>query len=498
MNTIKRILAFLLLAVMMFSMVACDSGSKGSVAFSPEDLKGGVTLPPQTDVHGNKIVGNFAVPPVGYDGSEVTITFAHTMGANLRGVLDDYIADFNKLYPNITIEHSSYGGWSDIAGLINTEIIGGTQPNIAYCYPDHVALYNKSWTTVTLDDLIASEIVVNRADGSTEILGLTQEQIDDLKAGGFYEEGMVYGDGLMYTMPLSKSTEVLYYNKTFFEENGLSVPTNWEEMEDVCKKLKELDPTCIPLGYDSEDNMFITMCEQYQYPYTSATGDEHYLFNNDQCKSFAKEFREWYQAGYITTESLYGSYTSSLFTEQDHSVSHSYMCIGSSGGASYQMPENRAFEVGVAPIPQANAADPKVISQGPSLCLLKGTSTTDQQVVASWLFMEYLTTDLVFQTDFSSSSGYMPVLGSATKDANYNAWLELADGYENLRALVVKVGLEQTDAYFTSPAFIGSSEARTQVGALLSECMAGKGENVDELINNAFNNAYNKCKQKAG
>ena len=63
----------------------------------------------------------------------------------------------------------------------------------------------------------------------------------------------------MYTLPMSKSTEALYYNKTFFEKNGLSVPTTWDEMEAVCARIKEIDPACVPLGYDSEANWFITM-----------------------------------------------------------------------------------------------------------------------------------------------------------------------------------------------------------------------------------------------
>ena len=476
----KRIIALILLAVMAFSLAACgNNGGNGG--------NGGNA----------SITGNFAVPAEGYDGSEVTIKFAHTMGAKLQEVLNYHIGEFNKLYPNIHIEHSSYGGWGDIAGLINTEIMGDNQPNIAYCYPDHVANYNTAWATVTLDELIASQIVVTRDDGTTEVLGLTAEEIADLQAGGFYEEGMVYGDGLMYTMPLSKSTEVLYYNKTFFEENGLTVPTTWEEMEAVCKKILELDSKAIPLGYDSEDNMFITMCEQYGYDYTSATG-EHFLFNNDDCKSFVKKFREWYQAGYITTEALYGSYTSGLFTELDKGISHSYMCVGSSGGASYQIPDNKAFEVGVASIPQVDPANPKVISQGPSLCILQGGKTTDQQIVASWLFVKYLVTNMGFQTEFSSTSGYMPVIASAQENEAYKSWLAKADGYSQLTALVIKTALENTEAYFTSPAFVGSSTARTEVGELLANCMATQSSDVDSLINKAFDEAYNECKYHAG
>ena len=481
----KRILALLLLAAMLVSMLAaCGGDNSNPVTPSGDDTGKGQTT------------GNFAVPEVGYDGSEVTIKFAHTMGAKLREVLDYHIGEFNKLYPNITVEHSSYGGWPDIPGLINTEIMGDNQPNVAYCYPDHVATYNMSKSVVTLDELIASTITVTRADGTTEPLGLTAEQIDDF-IDTYYGEGAVYGDGLMYTLPLSKSTEVLYYNKTFFDANGLSVPTNWDEMEALCKKILEIDPKSIPLGYDSENNWFITMCAQYGYDYTSATG-EHYLFNNDNCKAFVKELREWFQNGYVTTEALFGSYTSDLFTELDKNVSHSYMCIGSSGGASYQIPADKAFEVGVAPIPQASEDNQKAISQGPSLCIMKGGKTTDQQIVASWLFVEYLTTNMAFQTEFSSASGYMPVLESAQDNEIYASWLAKANGAEYLTAQVVKVGLEEADTSFVSPAFNGSTVAREQVGTLLAKCMSEATSDVDSLINNAFQDAYDECEFLGG
>ena len=486
----KRIVSILMLLALLLSLAAC--GGNSTPAETQPAANAGTSNEP-----GVQVIGNFAVPAGGYDGSAVTIKFGHTMGANLQEVLNYHIGEFNKLYPNITIEHNTYGGWGDIAGLINTEIMGDNQPNIAYCYPDHVATYNMSKSVVILDDLINSTETVTLADGTTEVLGLTQEQIDDF-IDGFYAEGTVYGDGLMYTMPMSKSTEILYYNKTFFEENNLTVPTNWEEMEEVCAKILEIDPNCIPLGYDSENNLFITLCEQYGYPYTSATG-EHYLFNNDNCKAFVKELREWYQKGYITTEALYGGYTSDLFTQIDKTVSHSYMCIGSTGGASYQMSNEKtsdgsfAFEVGVAPIPQVNGAAPKAISQGPSLCILKGGATTDQQVIASWLFVKYLTTNMAFQTEFSSTSGYMPVLESARENEIYAKWLARANGKEYLIPQVVQAALDQADAYFTSPAFNGSTVARDQVGSLLAKCMSESASDVDSLINNAFEDAYDEC-----
>lgn len=467
----KRILSMLLALVLVFSMVAMTScGNNSSVA---------------------KV--NFEVPEVGYDGSDVTITFYHTMGSNLSTVLDYYIAEFNKLYPNIHIEATQVGSYNDVRDQISTEITVGNQPNIAYCYSDHVALYNLANAVVTLDDLIESDITVTRADGTTEVLGLTDEQISDF-IEGYYNEGRQFGDDLMYTMPFSKSTEVLYYNKTFFDENNLTVPTTWEELEAVCAKIKEIDPNSIPLGYDSESNWFINMCEQYGSDYTSASGD-HYLFNNETNRNFVKTFRDWYSKGYLTTQTLYGAYTSGLFVSLDGT--RSYMSIGSSAGATYQRPTadadgNYPFEVGIASIPQVDASKPRVISQGPSICIFKNDNP--QEVVASWLFVKYLTTSVDFQAEFSMASGYVPVLKSVSENATYAEFIANADGGKYVSALSAKVCLEQVDSYYTSPAFNGSSTARDQVGTLLAKCLtADDGGNVDNMILKAFEDAIAEC-----
>ena len=438
-----------------------------------------------------KVEGAFEVPEVGYDGSEVTITFYHTIGSTKTHTLDDYIVEFNKLYPNIHVVYESVGGYDDLRDQISTQITVGNQPNIAYCYPDHVALYNLAGAVATLDNLINSDIVVTRADGTTETLGLTAEQQADF-IEGYYNEGRQFGDGLMYTMPFSKSTEVLYYNKTFFDANGIEVPTTWEELEAVCAKIKEIDPTSIPLGYDSESNWFINMCEQYNSPYTSATGD-HYLFNNETNRSFVKLFRSWYEKGYLTTQKLYGAYTSGLFTSTTNPKS--YMSIGSSAGATYQRPAKvdgaYPFEVGIASIPQVSQDNRKVISQGPSLVIFDKANSPE--VVASWLFVKFLTTSVDFQAAFSMDSGYVPVIKSVMDNAVYADFIANADGYDNIAALSAKACLEQEDAYYTSPAFNGSSTARDQVGALLSKCLSTATDNVDAMILQAFQDAIDEC-----
>ncbi len=463
----KRIFAVLMLVVMLGTMFTSCSGN------------------------GPKGDPNFVVPEEGYKNEQITITFYNTMGANLSAVLETYIAEFNKLYPNITVVSTNVGGYDDVREQISTEISVGNQPNIAYCYPDHVALYNLAGAVTTLDNLIDSKLEVERADGTKETIGFTEEQKADF-IQGYYEEGKQFGDGLMYTLPLSKSTEVLYYNKTFFEANNLTVPTTWDELEDVCKKIKEIDPKSIPLGYDSEANWFITMCEQLKTPYTSATGD-HYLFDNEENHKFIKRFNDWYQKGYLTTQTLYGAYTSGLFTSTDEVKS--YMSIGSSAGATYQRPAANAdgsypFEVGIAMIPQADANNKKVISQGPSLCIFQ--KSNPQEVIASWLFVKFLTTNVEFQAEFAMASGYVPVLKSVSENKVYADFIAQADGGNYISALSAKVCLQQQDAYYTSPAFNGSSAARDQVGALLTKCLSFTSD-VEAQIKKAFAEAVEEC-----
>lgn len=435
----------------------------------------------------------FQVPEGGYDGSPVTITFYHTMGSNLSEVLNLYIEEFNKLYPNITVNASQVGSYDDVRDQISTEITVGAQPNIAYCYPDHVALYNMAGVVATLDNLIDSKEEVVRADGSVEILGLTDAEKADF-IEGYYEEGRQFGDDLMYTLPWSKSTEVLYYNKTFFDEHNISVPTTWDEMEEVCKKIKEIDPTSIPLGYDSEGNWFITMTEQLDSPYTSAN-EPHYLFDNEVNRDFIKRFRSWYQKGYLTTQTIYGAYTSGLFVAE--TGTRSYMSIGSSAGATHQRPTkdasgNYPFEVGIATIPQANPSSPKVISQGPSVCIFN--KSNPQEVVASWLFVKFMTTSVDFQAEFSMTSGYVPVLKSVGEHPVYKEFVSKANGGDYISALAAKVCLAQQDAYYTSPAFNGSSTARSQVQELLAKCLSATFTgDEDAAIKKAFQDAIDEC-----
>lgn len=467
--------------------------------------------------------GNKESTDIGYDGSEVEITLVTTASeTKLKPIIDAAIADFNVDYPNIHVTHNHADGYDTLRDNISKQLSVDSQPDIAYCYADHVALYNKSKKVITLDEYIDDKDI-----------GFTQEQKDDF-IPAFYDEGKkIEANGKMYCLPFLKSTEVLFYNKTFFDQNNLKVPTTWDEMETVCTQIKGIEPTATPLGYDSAANWFITMCEQGNYPYTVNDASQGYfLFDNTDTKAFVKRFCEWYQKGYVTTQNIYGGYTSGLFktenkisTKTGKMVTRALMCIGSSAGASNQCPTKNEdgsypFEVGVAQIPQLDVNHPKVISQGPSLCIFKHNgSDSDQRTVASWLLVKSLLTNKQFQIDFALASGYVPSIKSVkdyTITANgvttevWNDSLKARDGNANLAQSAIYFAQQQSENFFTSPAFVGSSSARDSAETLLSGCMSKSvtvdndvvtnktSEEITSIINQAFADQLEICKYNAG
>ncbi len=483
---------------------------------------------------GGKNLSTGDVEVVAYDGSKVNVSFYHSMGQALGTILDDCIASFNEMYPNITITETSFGDYPGVRDQIKTELSTMRAPSLAYCYPDHVSLYHLSNAVLPLDGFIESTLTVKAADGSESILGLTQEQKDDY-VPFYYEEGRMFGDrdgdgvNEMYTLPMLKSTELLYYNKTYFQKNNLMsyvedaegnpISMTWEQMGTLCQTILDIEAAqeggakmnpCIPLGYDSEANWFITMAEQLDSGYTSNAEDNHFVFNNATNRQFVETFRDWYDKGYVTTKAIFGSYTSDLFTQSDlrdentgKKKTRSFMSIGSSGGASNQCPDPDAnkqypFEVGVTMIPQANPENPKMISQGPSLCLFK--KQNPQEVAAAWLFAKYLTTTVEYQARFSMQNGYTCAIQSVLSSPIYNeGFLQKANGNQYLQAACIDLTMQYKNYYYVSEAFNGSSQARDDMETLMKKCFQtplGKDQTAAQLIESLFNDCYNTLHSK--
>ena len=112
--------------------------------------------------------------------------------------------------------------------------------------------------------------------------------------------------------------------------------------------------------------------------------------------------------------------------------------------------------------------------------------------------MKFLTTNVEFQAQFSISSGYTPVIKSVNDFEVYADFLENADGGKFIAALSTQVTVSQEADYFTSPAFVGSAQARDEMGSLVDGILSYQDEaTIDDYINSRFNAAVDACNAAA-
>ena len=442
------------------------------------------------------------------------ITFWHAMGQANQAVIQQMIDSFEKAYPMFDVEQTSQGGYTDLRDKILYSVPVGEGPTIAQAYPDHIANYLYANALTSLDEEYINNTatvgsLINYTDdatwatsaAATAQVGWTQAEIDDF-VGAFYAEGAVYGDGKMYCVPFNKSTEVLFYNKTFFQKYATQLaqfgvqadgtwrnPT-WDQVEGIAKfyptteEYKGLDATLkeVASGFsvDSEANLFITLTQQWGGKYTGfdANGKGQYLFNNAQSKEAISWFANNFNAGIFGTAQKFGTdYSSDAFK--------AWQCImttGSSAGASYNT--SSEFETGVAEYPQrADGQNKNVIQQGTNVCLFDRDNELEE--LGGWLFMKWMTN---FENAllWCTNTAYFPIRESVYNSVEYQA--KVADGTVTSQAQLV--GWSQQTIFYTSEAFMGSSKARDEAEGLVRAVLVGTP--IDEAYQAAIDNCNSR------
>ena len=433
---------------------------------------------------------------------ETTIYFMSN--SSYGTTIDKIIEDFKEIEPKITVVNvKETGGYDDVKNKAISQLATGEHPDLIVCYPDSVQELMQYNAVVKLDDYM-----------DDAVYGWTADDKDDIVAT-YLEEGQMYPLEGTFSLPFAKSTEAMYYNKDVLigldlysidpeinKGNAISEAylnnLTWEELfGHLCpalyrynesldadhKILKGTEYTHSIFGYDSDDNLFITLAEQYGYGYTSIDeyGDGHLDFVNDGMKDLMKTFAKAHKDNYLITKgSFNNTYTNYSFTKNC-----SLFAVGSTGGSKYQYSEN--FETGVAKIPHAEGKDPKVINQGPSLAILKHD---DNRSLASWLFYRFLSNQ-DNATSWAIETGYTPIRYSVQDSPEFLDACnpeKAADSDGKMKAITAAYAASIGEDLFASPVFKGSAESRVQVGKLLTNCLLS--ENLDNEINGFFKTAY--------
>lgn len=443
-----------------------------------------------TSCHGRKFVSNFELPESFDETQKHELTFWAKNDSNptQRRVLEKAISDFEKIYPNISIEIGHYSSYPDLYKAILQNIGTNTTPNVAVAYPDHVASYLQNPSLV----IRLNELMNNPKYG----LGGTEIKFDGPSSSDLIEqyvnEGLVRADGAsyLYTLPFMRSTECLYVNKTWLDEHNIPMPTNnifsWDEIWRICRIAKNEDPDMIPLIYQSSDNMFIELVYQYGNDYTSSDGD--ILFDNYENKKMIQDLNKLYKEGLFEMKATTGIYPGDRFN-----IGRTIFGVDSSAGATWMGPDSplgaeglESFEVVTTTIPQVDVNNPLVVSQGPSLCVFN--KENPQEVLASWIFLQFLLTNDV-QIGFAKTEGYSPVTKTAINSKEFQDFLASPDTYYVQRDAILNV-MEFKNHTFTAPAFNGSALVRDAVGKIINKAASNAKLDINEI----FKKAVADCK----
>ena len=446
-----------------------------------------------TGCHGREGLEEFVMPEELDTSRDYEITFWAKNDTNKTqtDIYNQAIQEFEKLYPNITVNLRLYTDYGKIYNDVITNIATNTTPNVCITYPDHIATYLTGTNLVVpLEELFSHEQYGLGGSGlqfaSPSMEEIIPQFMEECRFGGHY-----------YAIPYMRSTEACYINKTFVEALGYTVPDvlTWDFIWEVSEAATAQDSegnflingqkVMIPFIYKSTDNMMIQMLRQKGAEYSSDSGE--ILIFHDTTKELLETIAEHTAGGAFSTFK-FSSYPANFLN-----AGQCIFAVDSTAGATWMgtdaplcdISEDKIveFDTEVRMIPQFDPDSPRMISQGPSVCIFN--KEDPQEVLAAWLFAQYLLTDEV-QIAYSETEGYVPVTSKAQESAAYQDYLSRCGQdnslYYDVKIRAAKLLLEHAGDTFVTPVFNGSASLRDAAGQMIEETVKSvkRGGNADD------------------
>lgn len=366
-----------------------------------------------------------------------TITVWHVYGGQADSPLNDLIDQFNETVgkeQKINVQVTSVSNTNTIHELVlsaaNEEPGASELPDLFVSYPK---------TVMALPD---DSILVDYRDYFTE-----EELSSFLPA--FVEEGTVHGR--LVVLPVAKSTEIMFINKTIFDRfsqaTGVKMEDldTWEGLFQAAETYAAWTDAQTPDVPGDAKFMFV---HDYYFNYfqvgAESLGED--FFRGDELafgSAFEKAWEPLAQAALQGGVWLKGGYATASLRTGDSIVS-----VASSASILYYSdvvtyPDNTSEEITIVsrPCPVFEEGEKLVMQRGAGFCTVRSTQEREQAAVT---FLKWLT-EPEHNVEFVTRTGYMPVtreafeqelpkaiegLESAKYASLYQAYLDTQANYE--------------------------------------------------------------------
>jgi len=320
----------------------------------------------------------------------ITIEWWHALEQQYWPLVDEIVGGFNTSQKLITVEAKYIGNYATVnETLVASHAAGSGLPALTVANTPYVAEYGKGGLCEDLNPYIKA----------------TGYDIDD------FGEGLIVAttyEDKQVTLPFLISTQVMYYNKTMADKEGIVIPAKFADMEAFLAKATKI-------GADGKTTRWATIIpgwdQWYFEPFYLNNGVK--IVNDDRLTTdlggkasidITKKFQNYVNKGYT----YWASGTSASSTMRQNFIDQkAFSVIHTSSLYNTYKSLVKDFEVGMAWLPGGQT---KISEIGGSVLLIPAKN--DQATKnAAWVFLQYLVGKDVNMT-WADGTGYIPTRNS--------------------------------------------------------------------------------------
>ena len=360
----KKLLSLMLVIAMLCTLSACGGSTGAPAAAEPE------AAPEEK-----------APADISYEVTEpIEIVWWHALEDQYTDLVNEVVDGFNKSQDKITVKAQYIGKYKDVnEALVAAHAAGTGLPALCVANTDYVASYGAGGVYEDLGPYIEA----------------TGYDVDDFSKGLLLSSQY---QGKQVAMPFLHSTQIIYYNKTVADANGIKVPETIEEFPAFLEAGAKACGygTVIP-GWDQWYFETLYLNEGVQI----ITDDNTCDLDSEAALKVSNMIRQWCDSGiayFATGTDASAGMRQKFYDGQAFSTLHT-----SSLYNNYV--DNCDFEVGMAWYPASSTGSKNSEVGG---CVLGIPALNDQATKnAAWEFLQYLCGKEV-NMKWAKGTGYTP------------------------------------------------------------------------------------------